>query len=141
MGCSTPNATAGSEIYGFQIVNGRCRVEEQRQVRRQRTILGGIVSFNRRRSTSDCTIRNLSEGGALLVFENATLLPAEFDLTIAAKETTVRARTVWRGPSMVGVSFVSRERTEPVALDVARRLRAAKAENAALRQRIADLST
>lgn len=116
-------------------------MEDRRKIRRQRTILGGMVTFNRRRSTSDCTIRNLTDNGALLVFENATLLPAEFDLTIASKEKTVRALTVWRGPSSAGVSFLDTERAEPVALDVARQLRAAKAENHILKRRVADLSS
>lgn len=77
----------------------------------------------------------------MLIFENGALLPAEFDLTIASKEKTVRARTVWRGPSSAGVSFVSSDRSGPVALDVARKLRAAKAENDALKRRVADLSS
>lgn len=116
-------------------------MSERRRLRRQRTILGGIASFNRRQSTSDCMIRNLTDEGALLLFENAILLPDEFDLTITARDKTVRVRTVWRGPNGAGVAFSDRRAADPVPLEVVRKLRRARIENATLKQRIADLST
>lgn len=48
---------------------------ERRRSVRNRTLIGGKVIFNQRQSTLDCTIRNLSEDGALLVFPDSIALP------------------------------------------------------------------
>ena len=115
-------------------------MSERRKAFRPRTILGGLVSFNKRRSTLDCCVRNISVGGARIEFTNTAILPDEFDLTIACKEATFRARTVWRSENAAGVVFTADGASSVVPLDCARRLKAAEAQNKALRQRIAELS-
>jgi hypothetical protein len=115
-------------------------MSERRQTPRSRTILGGVISFNKRRSTLDCNVRNFSDLGARIEFANTPLLPDEFDLSIARKEATFRARTVWRSEDTAGVAFVDCEATGVVPLDWARKLKAAEAQNKALRQRIARLN-
>ena len=122
---------------------------ERRRESRQRSYLGGQIAFNRRRSTMDCLVRNVSSHGARLAFTGALTTPEEFDLHIPQREERQRVRVVWRGEDEVGVGFIPKHdaapRLEPVArqepatpisLDQVRRLRALEAENAALRQRL-----
>jgi hypothetical protein len=54
----------------------------------------------------DCLVRNFSLRGAKLAFEHPTILPDSFDLTIARKERSFRARLVWRRLHDVGVTFL-----------------------------------
>jgi hypothetical protein len=115
-------------------------MSERRKALRVRTILGGVISFNRKRSTLDCNVRNFSAGGARVEFVNTAILPDEFDLTIARKGTTFRARSVWRGEDTAGVVFIDDQESDVIPLDLARKLKAVEAQNKALRQRVAELS-
>ena len=115
---------------------------ERRQNVRLRTFLGGVMSYNKRRSTMDCLVRNFSQDGAKIVFSNPTPIPDEFDLDIRHKERTFRARAIWRSENEAGVRFVAPE-SQPrvIPLDWVRRLKDSEAERARLRQRVSDLST
>jgi hypothetical protein len=69
------------------------------------------------------------------------VIPDQFDLTIARKERSFRARMVWRSVDEAGVTFLGEYNNEmPVSLDLARRLRQSEAEKAVLRKRIAQLT-
>jgi hypothetical protein len=119
-------------------------MEERRKTVRQRSYLGGRIAFNNRYSTMDCTVRNISAGGARVAFSDAVVLPQDVDLAINQKGLNARARVVWRSATEMGVSFlaVSHEATgEVIPLDLARRMRDLEAEKAALKQRVAALST
>ena len=70
---------------------------ERRKIDRSRTYFGGLVAYNRRRSTLDCLVRNFSADGAKLAFSNMGTLPDKFDLMIGRKERSYRARVAWRG--------------------------------------------
>src|SRR5688572_11756233 len=98
-------------------LTGNAGMTERCQAHRARTILGGVISFNKRRSTLDCNVRNLSARGARVEFVNTAILPVEFDLTIARKEATFRARTVWRAEDVAGVVFVVDEESSVIPLD------------------------
>jgi hypothetical protein len=114
---------------------------EKRKAARSRTLFGGVIAFNNRASTMDCQVRNLSAGGAKVIFTNTAAVPDQFDLQIARKERSFRARMVWRAPNEAGVAFLSEYNHDtPVPLEWARRLRECEAEKAALRKRIAHLS-
>jgi hypothetical protein len=117
-------------------------MHERRQTVRPRTHLGGVMSYNKRRSTMDCVVRNLTQDGAKLVFGGPLPIPDEFDLEVRQRERTFRARAVWRSATEAGVRFVAPE-AEPrvIPLDWARRLKDCEADKARLRQRVADLST
>lgn len=115
-------------------------MSERRTTPRSRTILGGVISFKKGRSPLDCNVRNFSESGARVEFVSTAILPDTFDLTIARKEATFRARTVWRSEDTAGVVFVDKQASGVIPLDWARRLRAAEAQNEALKQRLAELS-
>ena len=97
---------------------------ERRKSVRSRTYLGGVIAFNKRRSTMNCYVRNISAAGARVALTNAAVIPDQFDLAIAQKERSYRARMVWRGAHEAGVAFLSEYTQDvPVPLDWVRRLR------------------
>ena len=113
---------------------------EKRKAVRSRTLLGGVIAFNNRASTMDCQVRNLSAGGAKVAFSNTAVVPDQFDLKIARKERSFRARMIWRAPNEAGVAFLGEYNQDvPVPFDWAKQLRDCEAETAALRKRIAQL--
>jgi PilZ domain len=114
---------------------------ERRKRLRARTCLGGTIAFNRRKSTMDCHVRNLSPAGARVAFTNAAAVPDQFDLTIARKERSFKARMVWRGVNEAGVAFLGEyDQAVPIPLEWAKQLRECEAKKAALRRRIAQLT-
>ena len=117
-------------------------MQERRKLARGRTYLGGVIAFNRENSTMDCLVRNLSVGGAKISFTNTATVPDEFDLTIKQKGRALLARMVWRRADEAGIVFLNENVAgAPIPLDWARRLRDCQADNAALRRRVARLST
>jgi len=78
---------------------------DKRKQRRLRTLQGGRIVFNWAASTIDCTIRDLSNGGARLRFAVDYLEPpAAFELMVVPAGFRVPARVAWlRGPE-VGVA-------------------------------------
>jgi hypothetical protein len=67
--------------------------EEKRKVPRLRAFKAGRIVFHHGGSTIDCTIRNLSDGGAKLTLEQALLAPDQFELQFqdgAMRPCTVR---------------------------------------------------
>ncbi len=92
------------------------------------------------RSTLDCNVRNFSQDGTRIEFIDTATLPDEFDLTIARKETTYRARTVGRSESTAGVMLMGEQVSGVIPLDWARKLKAVEAQNRALRRHIAEFS-
>ena len=117
-------------------------MNERRKNPRLRTFFGGVIAFNRRSSTMDCLVRNFSDRGAKVTFTNTITVPDEFDLTIQRKEKSFRARMVWRAKDEAGVVFLDpAAASAPIPLDWARRVRDCQAENAALKRRVAQLSS
>ena len=113
---------------------------ERRRYPRGRSYYGGVIAFNARQSTIDCIVRNVSQAGAKIAMTGTVLLPDSFDLTIARRETSVRARLVWRNSSEAGVMFEPTGSPAVVSLDAARKLQLRKAEVLRLRQRVSELS-
>jgi hypothetical protein len=112
---------------------------ERRQTARARVIYGGIIAYDERRSTMDCVIRNFTEDGVKVEFENTALLPDEIDLLIAKKSRSFDAKIVWRGKMEAGLTFRSTGENRPIPLDWARRLRVSESERRKLQGRIAQM--
>ncbi|KPL52645.1 hypothetical protein ABB55_10750 [Prosthecomicrobium hirschii] len=68
----------------------------------------GVVIFNNRHSTMDCTVRNLSEGGALLVFARPPTLPERFSLRFE-DGSEFPCRKAWQSAMSIGVAFLTVE--------------------------------
>jgi hypothetical protein len=78
----------------------------QRSEPRARTLKGGRVVFNGGYSSYDCTIRNLSAGGAMLQFASTLGIPNNFDLFINNSGGEKHVCTVrWRTNVALGVAF------------------------------------
>jgi hypothetical protein len=116
-------------------------MQERRTSTRRRTFLGGVLAFQGRYATLDCTIRNLSETGARIAVDGSAILPDEFDFTITRNDRAFRARVVWRNAEAAGLALASTNIAEVVTLDWARKLRVQERENARLRRKVSDLSS
>jgi hypothetical protein len=118
------------------------RFIERRRSARNRTLIGGKAIFNQRQSTLDCTVRNLSEDGALLMFSSSAALPALFELYFPLKRESRMVRTCWRDSERIGVAFAAAAKQDeaPLPLDLLRRLRQLEQENTALKARITELT-
>lgn len=71
---------------------------------RRRVLLGGQVVISNGFSTINVTVKNLSDHGALLVFDAYTMLPAEFD--VITKTFRRRAKINWQNDRQVDVVFL-----------------------------------
>lgn len=78
--------------------------------RRARVFKKGKMIFQKGLRSLPCTVRNISEGGALLEFEQAFLLPREFDLHIDLEDYEVTCERRWEEGLRCGVKFISEKR-------------------------------
>lgn len=108
---------------------------ERRKEQRLKSLLAGRISFGPRQSTMDCTVRNISGHGALVVFAHTSLTPSEFMLHIPHRGESHAARVAWRRHDRAGVRLSHTEKTE-IAVDAARRISQLEAENRRLRHRL-----
>jgi hypothetical protein len=76
---------------------------EKRSARRHRVLKGATIAFGG--NGIECTVRNLSAGGAALDLANPVGLPASFTLVIEADQLIRRCRPVWRNHRRIGVAF------------------------------------
>ncbi|MDN3718640.1 PilZ domain-containing protein [Roseibium salinum] len=91
-------------------------VAEQRQTaddaapaqraRRARVFKKGKMVFQDGLRSIPCLVRNISDGGALLEFEQAYMLPKEFDLHIDLEDYEVTCERRWEDGLRCGVAFV-----------------------------------
>lgn len=77
---------------------------EQRGDQRQRTLKTGMIVFNGGRSTIECVVRNLSEGGAQLKVVSILGIPETFLLRLADKSTR-NCAIAWKRADVLGVKF------------------------------------
>ena len=77
---------------------------ERRRVQRHRTLKSGKVLIDPKTSALDCTVRNLSPSGALLMISSIAV-PDQFALVLSATRARHECRVVWRAHDRVGVEF------------------------------------
>jgi len=77
--------------------------QDRRGSPRRRTLKDGRIVFNDCRSLIDCTIRNLSAHGALLLVPSIAGIPPDFDLHIDG--TCHSAHVVWKRIDSLGVTW------------------------------------
>ena len=113
---------------------------ERRRHLRNRVYYGGMVAFNARNSTLDCVVRNFSQRGAKIEFENSTMLPDRVDFEIERRGLSCRAQLVWRDHNAAGMVFSdAHETSDVIPLDLARKLRATERANRRLQSRLDQL--
>jgi hypothetical protein len=115
-------------------------MQERRKEQRWPAYLGARIIFAGRQTTADCVVRNTSAGGARLVVHRAALLPDEFCLQIPKRQVELKVRTRWRRQEEVGIEMIPVAVTEPVDLEVVRRMRELEASNETLKRRLVDLT-
>ena len=77
---------------------------------RARVFKKGKMVFENGLRSIPCTVRNLADGGALLEFEQAYLLPTEFELFIELEDYEVTCERRWEDGLRCGVQFVGEKR-------------------------------
>jgi hypothetical protein len=116
------------------------REPERRTSTRHKSFLQGRIYFNNRRSAIDCLIRDISTGGAKLIFSQTASIPDVVELYIPQKDQTLRTHVVWRSGEEAGVAFrtsqapVEPERRKPAPTDLNARVDHLEAEVAAIRR-------
>lgn len=79
--------------------------EEKRRVQRTRVLKGARIVFNRRSSTIDCVVRNLTNIGASLHVASTVGIPARFELTFDGGRSSRACNVLWSRQSMLGIAF------------------------------------
>jgi len=77
---------------------------ERRVHARHRVFKGGRLAFDDG-AVVDCTVRNLSPGGARVDIANPVGLPAQFMLQIDSEHFMRPCHPVWRHDNQIGVAF------------------------------------
>ncbi len=83
--------------------------QDSRAEHRSRTLKRGQVRIDGGKSLIDCTIRDLTETGAKLRFEDVFPLPQQFDLFIVDAKAVWPARSAWQKGNEAGVEFLPTE--------------------------------
>ena len=113
---------------------------DRRQSVRDRVIFGSVASINERGSTMDCVVRNMSEGGLCVEFDETAKLPDEMRVTVVQKGCSFFARTMWRRAGRVGLAFRTMTAAGlPASTDLDERLRRSERKKRQLQRRIKDL--
>jgi len=80
--------------------------EDLRVMPRRRMFKGAKITFNRRGSVIDCTVRNLSDTGALLEVQSTVGIPDTFELVFNDGGLVQPCRLVRRNATQLGVAFI-----------------------------------
>ena len=113
---------------------------DRRQSARDKVIYGGVAEIDERGGSRDCVVRNISENGANVEFNNVVRLPKEkMSLTIARMGRSFLARVIWWRDNFVGVAFSSERPHDLPVSDLEERLRKSEKKKRQLQRRIKEL--
>lgn len=101
--------------------------------KRARVFKKGKMVFQNGLRSIPCMVRNISEGGAMLEFETAFILPKEFDLHIDLEDFEVTCERRWERGLRCGVMFIGEKRYSS-----AQRAQVLKTSEEALKQEVDD---
>ena len=80
---------------------------ERRASPRRRVLKGGTISFHQLGTSTDCVVRNVSDGGACLSVASTVGVPRTFRLIIG--DHSIRpCRVIWHTADRLGVAFQDR---------------------------------
>ena len=80
-------------------------MDERRKAPRRRVLKEGKIVFADGLRVFDCTIRDLSEGGAKLLIASTVGLPDTFHLYEKSSGMLYSATVAWRQTNSIGVKF------------------------------------
>jgi hypothetical protein len=84
---------------------GDNQMGERRRLHRPRTLKTGKILLSEKAPKLECTIRNLSDGGACLQISTTVGIPAYFDLLLLGNERRA-CHVLWRTSTQLGIAFV-----------------------------------
>lgn len=90
---------------GAQAVDGTLEPAERRRSVRMRTLKPAFIALEEWSSKINCTVRNISEGGARIRLERPLALPEFFLLKIGTSGQLRRVRKCWHLNDEIGVEF------------------------------------
>lgn len=82
-------------------------IVEARRTPRKRVILGGKVVYNEGQFTTDCRIRDISEGGARIVLAPGLIIPTRIVLIDTRNAIAYEAEVIWMKTPDFGVRFLA----------------------------------
>lgn len=117
---------------------------DNRLSNRTRSFLKGEIIHSNGNSRTDCTIRDLSAGGARIEAPPSVTVPEFFELEIPLRNMRQRARIVWRHSAEIGVSFQNQHQPpspslEDTPLEIKMRMMELELETAKMRAQIVEL--
>jgi PilZ domain len=80
-------------------------IEQKERSARRRVFKGAKIVFRERGARIDCTVRDLSSGGARLGVASVVGIPDLFELDVPG-EGIRQCRLIWRKSGQLGVSFL-----------------------------------
>ena len=113
---------------------------ERRSTQRQRSYLAGHIVLNKRFSTIDCVVRDISPDGAKIEVSDTIPLPGTFELIVRHRGDSRCARLIWHDQNRIGVVFDAVKEASVNSIDAARKLSGLEQERDRLARRIAQLS-
>lgn len=114
----------------------RTHMPRQRTNIRQRSLLRGIVYFEKNPLAAECIVRDLSGSGARLAFADPPMTAAErLELHVPGKGERHRCQIVWRSETEFGVAFVDAPSAHELE-SMADRMHRLEAELASLKQTV-----
>jgi hypothetical protein len=79
--------------------------DDNRRTPRRRVLKSGLVAFNQRHATLSCTVRDLSDTGALLRLSDVAHVPQRFELIVELDGLEADCEVMWRRGRDLGVKF------------------------------------
>jgi PilZ domain len=78
---------------------------DKRHTSRHRTLKGAKIVFKDGAFTYDCTVKNLSAVGALLLVSSTGGIPNQFQLVLDDHSPPHKCEVAWRSANRLGVTF------------------------------------
>ena len=114
-------------------------MRERRESVRDKVMYGGVAQVGDFGATRECIVRNISDNGANIEFNNDFGLPREqLSLRIARKGRSFLAKVIWWRDNFVGVAFRGESPSAPVS-DLEERLRKSEIKKQKLQRQIDQL--
>jgi hypothetical protein len=121
-------------------------MNEHRALPRHKTFIKGRLYYNNGLSSTDCIVRDVSEGGGRLEVPESIAIPDAFELYFPNKNERFQARVRWRRAGQLGVTWspdepvkATGDEGEGVERSTADRLTKLENDVAELQQRLARL--
>ena len=80
-------------------------MDEKRVEARPRMLKTGIIHFNGGHTVIDCSVRNMTTGGAKLRLTGTLPLPPTFNFRLAGEKTDRPCRLAWAREDEIGIEF------------------------------------